>query len=92
MLEKDYYKNGQIVHELKNSVLTYYYKNGVIKARGPYINDMMEDEWHFYYDNGILSQIGHFKHNLKHGRWVRYTKDSKVNYDKIFIKGKEKRH
>jgi antitoxin component YwqK of YwqJK toxin-antitoxin module len=92
MIDREYYKNGQMVHELNDNVLTYYYKNSVVKAKGPYINDMMEDEWLFYYDNGVLSQIGNFYHNLKHGRWVRYSKESKVIYDKTFIKGKEKRH
>ncbi|HEY4650582.1 MAG TPA: hypothetical protein VIG72_04165 [Pontibacter sp.] len=44
MLEKKFYTNGQPVHELKGSKLTYYYKNGKVKATGTFENGLMEGE------------------------------------------------
>lgn len=44
MLEKKKYANGQNVYELVDNKLTYYFKNGKIKAEGYFINDLMEGE------------------------------------------------
>lgn len=66
------YNNGQIVKELKGDTLTFYHKDGRIKAQGKYINDSFEGKWAFYKKEGYLWNIGHFKNNKKHGKWVRY--------------------
>jgi len=41
-------------HENK---LTYYYKNGQIKAEGPFENNQMEGEWIFYRQSGQLWKL-----------------------------------
>ena len=88
MLDKKHYTNGQKVYELTEDTLTYYYKNGNLKATGPFINEFMEGEWTFYRESGQLWQVGNFEHNLKHGRFIRYEKKDEVEYDKTFVKGK----
>jgi antitoxin component YwqK of YwqJK toxin-antitoxin module len=88
MLKEKKYANGQIVHELKGDLLTYYYKNGKMKAKGPYINGLMEGEWIFYRETGQLWQTGNFKGNLKHGRFLRYDRNDKLEYDETFDEGK----
>jgi antitoxin component YwqK of YwqJK toxin-antitoxin module len=89
MLEKKFYANGQAIFELSDDKLTYYYKNGRIKAEGPFINNMMEGEWTFYRETGQLWNTGGFIGNKKHGRWVRYDRNDKVEYDETFENGKQ---
>jgi antitoxin component YwqK of YwqJK toxin-antitoxin module len=89
MLEKKYYANGTPVYKLTGDRLTYYYKNGKLKADGKYINDKMEGEWLFYRETGQLWEIGNFLDGMKHGSWTRYGRDDKVEKVQIFGKGKE---
>lgn len=48
MLEKKNFANGQEVYKYYGNKLTYYYKNGQIKAEGPFENNKMQGEWRFY--------------------------------------------
>ncbi len=88
MFDKKHYTNGQKVYELTKDTLTYFYKNGNLKATGLFINECMEGKWKFYRESGQLWQVGNFEHNLKHGRFIRYDKKDEVEYDKTFVKGK----
>ncbi|GEN50239.1 toxin-antitoxin system YwqK family antitoxin [Alkalibacterium pelagium] len=88
MLEKKEYANGQKVYELEDNVLTYFYEDATVKAKGPFVEDKMEGEWVFYRKTGDLWQVGHFKDNQKHGRWLRYSRDGEVEYDEHFENGK----
>lgn len=89
MLEKKEYKNGQKVYELTDDYLIYYFEDGTVKSKGPYIGEMMEGEWQFYRKTDQLWQVGQFKHNQKHGRWVRYNKEDELEYDETFEQGKQ---
>jgi len=89
MLDKKEYANGQKVYELKDDVLTYFYKNGKLKAKGPFINNKMEGKWIFYRETGQLWQEAHFKGGEKHGRWIRYDRDDQVEYDETFDNGRQ---
>ena len=91
MLGKKEYSNGQRVYELKDEVLTYFYKNGRLKAQGPYINGKMEGRWIFYRETGQLWQEAGFKEGKKHGRWLRYDRNNKAEYDETFNNGRLKR-
>jgi antitoxin component YwqK of YwqJK toxin-antitoxin module len=57
MLEKKFYVNGQPVYEINGNKLTYYFKNGKIKAEGPFINNLMEGEWIFYRETFINNKV-----------------------------------
>ena len=48
MLNKKEYANGQKIFEIKENTLTYFFKNGNLKASGSFINELMEGEWVFY--------------------------------------------
>jgi len=89
MLDKKYYANGTPVFDLTGDRLTYYYKNGKLKADGKYINGKMEGEWLFYRETGQLWEVGNFLDSMKHGSWTRYGRDDKVEKVQIFEKGKE---
>ena len=88
MLEKERYANGQRTYIVSDGVLTYFYKNGRVRAQGPYRNDLMEGEWVFYRETGQLWQVGHFLHSQKDGSWVRYDRQGDVEYDERFVQGK----
>ncbi len=68
MLNKKHYSNGQKVYELTEDTLTYFYKNGDLKATGPFINEFMEGEWRFYRESGQLWQVGNFETGDMNGR------------------------
>lgn len=91
MLEKKFYKNGQAVYDYDGKILTYYYKNGKIKAAGPFMNNMMEGEWMFYRETGELWQVANFKSNMKHGLWVRYNRNGDEEYRETFENNKQLR-
>jgi antitoxin component YwqK of YwqJK toxin-antitoxin module len=89
MLEKKNYANGQEIYKNEDNKLTYYYKNGKIKAEGPYENNQMEGEWRFYRESGQLWQIGNFQNDKKHGTWIRFDKNNQQEYNETFSKGKQ---
>jgi len=88
MLEKKNYTNGQVVYNIDNNILTYYYKTGKIKAQGPFENNKMEGQWKFYRESGQLWQIGNFLNEQKHGKWIRYNKENLQEYNESFENGK----
>ena len=74
MLKNKEYKNGQKTYELVGNRMTYYFKNGKVKAEGIYENNLMEVEWKFYRETGQLWQVGNFTNGKKNGTWIRYDK------------------
>ena len=87
-LGKDTYVNGQKIYELKENRLTFFFKDGKLKADGPFENGMMQGEWIFYRATGQLWEIGHFKNDIKEGSWIRYYKNDKIEYNETFQNGK----
>jgi len=85
---KTHYKNGQAIFEQDGDILSYYYKNGQLKARGTSIDGVMQGEWIFYRESGQLWQIGNFKDNKKHGSFIRYNREDEVEYNETFNEGK----
>lgn len=84
------YSNGQRVTEQKDDTLTYYFKDGSIKAQGKFIDGIMRNKWIFNKKEGYLWQVGFFDENGKqHGPWVLYNKDGSVQKEKHFDHGKQ---
>lgn len=84
MLEKKEYANGQKIYEMIGNTLTYFYKNGNVKAVGSFVNDWMEGEWKFYRETGQLWQVAHFLNNKKNGIWTRFDKNDQIEYLETF--------
>lgn len=84
MLDKKYFVNGQIAHELIGEYLTYYFKNGKVKAKGTFVNGRMEGEWIFYRETAQLWQIGNFKNSKKNGSFIRYDRNDQIEYQETF--------
>jgi antitoxin component YwqK of YwqJK toxin-antitoxin module len=82
------YNTGQKVSEQKGDTLTWFYKDGTIKAKGKSIHDSMEGKWIFNRPSGELCQVGNFSNNQKHGEWIRYDKKGEIEYHAEFREGK----
>lgn len=87
-LGNDTYVNGQKSYILEGNKLTFFFKDGKVRAEGPFENGMMQGEWTFYRATGQLWEIGHFMNDKKDGRFIRYDKENKVEYDEVFQAGK----
>ncbi len=70
---KPVYPNGQKVYEFDGDRLIYYFKNGKVKAEGPYKNNLMEGDWKFYRENGKLWQICRFYKGENRGILSRFN-------------------
>ncbi len=88
MVEKKIFANGQKVYDLHDDYLTYYFKDGSIKAEGPYMRNKKEGEWKHYRKNGHMWKIGHYKKGLKHGNWQRLSPEGQVEADETYVNGK----
>ena len=84
MLKNKEYANGQKTYELSGNRLTYFFKNGKIKAEGVFENNQMEGEWKFYRETGQLWQVGNFLNGKKNGSWIRYDKNDQLEYMENF--------
>ena len=84
MLDKKSFANGQQVYEQNGDILTYFFKGGVVKAVGPFVNGLMEGERRFFRKTEQLCQIGNFTKSKKNGLWIRYDKNDKVEYHENF--------
>ena len=91
MKEKTHYANGQRIFDQSGEILTYYFKDGKVKAHGKSINNLMTGEWRFYRETGDLWQIGNFINGVKHGPWVRYHRNGELEFDETFENGKLKK-
>lgn len=89
MLDKKEYANGQKVYELKDDHLTFYFKNGRVKAEGDYQDSLMEGEWKFYRETGQLWQVGSFKKGEKNGAFTRFNRNNEIEYQETFEGGKK---
>lgn len=83
------YNNGQPVKEQNGDILTWYHKDGKIKAKGKCIDGSYEGTWEFFKKEGFLWGIGNFKNNQKHGQWIRYKADGSIEKEQMFKMGAE---
>jgi antitoxin component YwqK of YwqJK toxin-antitoxin module len=90
-MEKKTYANGQRVYEAQGDCLTYYFKNGRVKADGRIENGQMVGEWKFYRETGQLWQVGHFRLGKKNGSWIRYDKNGSLEHQEEFLDNKKAR-
>jgi antitoxin component YwqK of YwqJK toxin-antitoxin module len=82
------YSNGQPVCVQDGDTLTYFFKTGIVKARGKNIRELMEGQWIFNRESGTLWQVGNFLNGKKHGNWTRYDENAEIEYDADFKDGK----
>ena len=87
MLGKKFYDNGQKMHELSGDILTFFYRDGKIKAEGLFVDKLMEGEWKFYRETGQLWQVGNFTNGKRNGYFIRYDIHDNIQYEEDFENG-----
>ena len=87
MLGKKFYDNGQKMHELSGDILTFFYRDGKIKAEGLFVDKLMEGEWKFYRETGQLWQVGNFTNGKRNGYFIRYDIHDNIQYEEDFEDG-----
>lgn len=61
-----------------------YYKNGQIKAKGPFKNGKKHGKWVFYYPDGKKEQEGSFNENVLSGQWTWYYHNGQIKREEFF--------
>jgi antitoxin component YwqK of YwqJK toxin-antitoxin module len=55
-----------------------YYKNGIIKAKGPIVGEKMDGYWEWFRKDGTKMRSGHFKAGEQIGEWITYDQRGEV--------------
>lgn len=71
----------------KNGYYTLYYKEGQLKERGFYKDDVKIDIFEQYYVNGQLKEKGNFKDGLKNGLWEYYQLNGDLQIKETYRDG-----
>ena len=48
MLDKKNYTNSWLVYKQNGDILTYFFKNGIVKAIGPFVIGLAAREWKLF--------------------------------------------
>ena len=63
---------------------TYFYRTGVVKAKGSYENGQKVGKWVYYYADGKKEQEGTFKENKLSGNWTWYYQNGQVKRKEFY--------
>lgn len=61
-----------------------YYKNGVLKSKGPFTEGKKDGKWIYYYPDGKKEQEGKFKMNVLSGTWNWYYHNGQLKREEFF--------
>lgn len=65
-----------------------YYKDGNIKAKGIYYDNVKTGKWTYYYPNGQVEQTGKYTENGRpDGEWIWYYRSGKVLREENYFNG-----
>lgn len=64
-----------------------WYKNGITKATGKFVNRRREGSWKFYYPNGSKKAAGNFVAGVRQGDWEFYYKSGKTKMKGPYVSG-----
>ncbi len=67
----------------------YYYKTGVVMAKGEYVNSKKEGKWIYYYENGKKEQEGSYAVNKLKGEWNWYYMNGTLQRKEFFNKNEQ---
>ena len=88
---KTIYYQAEPIEESEKSVITYYYPDVTVSAKGFLLNGTFVDEYSTYYSNGKLKMKGQFNHEGNEiGQWTYYDWNGNITY--IYSSENGKRH
>lgn len=71
-------KSKDSLGQVKEGAFVYYYKNGVKKSEGNYVNNLKEAEWNEWHQSGKLSAINHYRKGRMVGRNIGWYATGKI--------------
>ena len=89
------YENGNIefVGHMRNQALngpvTYYFENGVIRAKGEFLNGQRQLVWVWNYENGQKKNEYFYINDLAEGEWRKYYEYGTIKIIGIYENGKK---
>ena len=83
-----FHKRGQVWVLDRNAVRQVWYKNGTLKAKGPFRNGLREGKWIFYHANGKRKAEGSFLHGKQDGEWRLYAKSGRKVSEGRYVAGR----
>jgi antitoxin component YwqK of YwqJK toxin-antitoxin module len=66
----------------------YFYRNGALRAKGRYANNLETGKWDFLFENGKTEQSGVFKQGKTDGLWQWYYTDGSVKREEEYFEGR----
>lgn len=84
------YANGQKVYEMDGNTLMYYYRDGTLKAKGPFHDGKKEGRWHYYRKSGHLWKEGTYHNGKRDGLWEQFSPEGQIEVEVRYTHGKIK--
>lgn len=63
---------------------THFYKSGVVKSKGNYLDSKKDGKWIYYYADGKKEQEGNFVENKLKGNWTWYYQNGQVKRTEFY--------
>lgn len=63
---------------IKNGPYNSYYKNGNLKTKGIFTNNLKENIWETFYENNKISNTSTYKNNTLHGNYIDYKRNGNI--------------
>lgn len=89
-----YYKNGKLSslgygqdNCFRQGTWWFFYKDGNLKAKENYLNNLLQGEYSYYYENGSILYKGSFKDNKEDGATEYYSNDGKLKKTIFYSNG-----
>jgi hypothetical protein len=83
--QKVFYSTGEIKAEysitkdsIRNGPFVNYFKNGKIKVKGSYSNNLLNGTFEVFDENGHLNQEGNYLDGQNHGKEINYYKGGRI--------------
>lgn len=65
-----------------------YYRNGTVKDRGKYTNNLREGKWVFYFQSGKIEQEGYYKRGKEQDLWTWYYPGGNIFIEEEYYNGR----
>ena len=89
-MDHTHYANGQKVYEMDGHTLTYFYRDGTLKAKGTFSDGHKQGLWQYFRKSGHLWKEGSYKNGKREGLWEQFSPEGQVEVEVRYENGKMK--
>ncbi len=88
-----YYETGEVKgtgkyeNQKKDSIWTYYDKEGYKKANEFYLSGKRQGTWLIYYNNGQIAEEKEYNNDFENGNWKQYFYNGKTKLTATYVNG-----